>query len=259
MTALRILATVALLALTASSLTSCSDSSACETTDDCFGGEVCRGGECLVVVEGDAGNNGSDNNGTGNNGAGDAGPSNNGTSTDAAGNNGSGNNGTANNGTGGPECAVDPFDTECANDSYEPNESWTDSEHYFDANTPFGCFSEFRPIDDTISATLCPLESADYFDFMYNTCKDYAYNIEFEFRPTNQCTNELVNFEFMNHSCEDADTNCEALENGGMRIRHIVAQTPVQSNTKAAYIRVVPGSSEQKVQVPYEIKARLYQ
>ncbi len=224
-------------------LTACSDSAACESDSDCFGGETCRGGQCLVVVGSDAGNNNTSTNndtdgGTGNNSGTDTGGS--------------------NNNTGEPECVADPFEDSCEDDQYEPNEEWIESAHVFDANTPFGCFSEFRPIDETITATLCPLETADYYDFSYNTCKDHAYYIDFEFRPTNQCTQALVNFEFKNHPCDEENTSCEQLENGGLRIRHIVEQTPVQSQNQAAYFAVSPGSSDQKVKVPYEITVKLH-
>lgn len=252
MDSLRTIICLVFLAGAASALTACSDSAACETTNDCFGGEVCRGGQCLVVADSDASTANNDTH-TSNDG---------GTTSDGGGTDDdsgtTGDTGSPNNNNGGPECIADPFNDTCENDQYEPNEEWIDSEHVFDANNAFGCVVDFRPIDETISATLCPLEQADYFDFAYNTCKDYAYYIEFEFRPTNQCTAELVNFEFSNHSCEDDDTNCTPLENGGMRIQHIVAQTPVQSNRTPAYFGVTPGSTDHKVQVPYEISVRLY-
>lgn len=242
MDSLRTILSLVCFTIAACALTACSDSAACETPDDCFGGEVCRGGKCLALADGDASPNNTPN---------DSGTDDDSGSTDE-------DTGNPNNNHGEPKCLADPFNETCENDQYEPNEEWIEAEHIFDANNAYGCVVDFRPIDETFTATLCPLEQADYYDFAYNTCKDFAYYIVFEFRPTNQCTTELVDFEFSNHSCEDEDINCTALENGGMRIQHIVEQTPMQSDRRPAYFAVTPGSPEQKVRVPYEIKVRLH-
>ncbi len=233
----------------------CSDSSACASDHDCFGGEVCRGGSCLAVVDTDAGNQGGANNahhddaGT----ASDTSASNNGGAGDAGGSSDTG----SNNGDAGLACEADPFNSTCQPDSYETNNTWTDSYH-LDANTPFGCFSQFRSLDQTLDATLCATEQADFYDFMYNPCHDTAYYIDFDFEPKNECSAALVDFEFMNHACgDDPNVSCQELANGGRKIRFIVDASEA-SQSQAAYFSVTP-ASDQKVEVPYTLRVQIHQ
>lgn len=245
-----------LLVLGVAAQAACSSSgSDCSTDDDCFQAEICTEGAC---VQGVRVNNINNDNHANNTSPADAGLDTHLPDLSNPPDQDSPDQDTNDLGTepdASPQaCTVDRLQSTCADDAYEPNNSWIDGKKL---NTGFaGCptTSEFVGLDQTINAQKCARDDEDWFYVDFFPCTENDIELRWTLEFTDMCADTLFDFDSLSFAC-GTEATCTSVE-GGAEIAIVVPKTGLRQS-QLSYVAVK--SLSPNFQAAYTLRVQVIQ
>jgi len=244
---------IGLITLTLVLALGCDDTSECGTETDCFAGEVCSNGTCVPGTKIDLG------------GTEDMETPNNSTQPDMS------NNVTPDmsEDQGEPDspedmpvvepmlaCQVDPIDSTCTDDMWEPNNAWINGKKLGpQINLGPGCPTpnNFVPLDEIITPVMCARDASDWFYIEFVPCVNSAIRITWTMIPELECRADLIALDSLSYPC-GTEATCTATDEMAMAVIDIPATQSRQS--QLSYVSII---GETGVQTPYELRVRVEQ
>ena len=244
---------IGLIVLTLVLALSCDDTSECGTETDCFAGELCSGGTCVPGTKLDLG-------------IGDTGVQDMNSSDSDHGNNVA----DMSMDQGEPDlpedmsvdlepmlaCQVDPIESTCTDDMWEPNNAWINGEKLGpQVNLGPGCPTPntFVPLDEVINPTMCARDASDWFYIEFTPCMNSAIRITWTMIPEQECRADLIALDSLSYPC-GTEANCTATDEMAMVVIDLPATGQRQS--QLSYVSII---GETGVQTPYELRVRVEQ
>lgn len=241
-------------ALTLALAFGCNDTSECSTETDCFAGEVCSDGTCVSESELDVGV-------ISDMSAPDMDTPDTSDSSDVG-----------SEDTGQPdqdepdspedmpdvepmlECQVDPIESTCTEDMWEPNNSWIDGKKLGpQINMGPGCptANTFVPLDEVITPVMCARDQSDWFYIEFVPCMNSDIRITWTMTPQAECRADLIGLDSLSYPCE-TEANCSATDEMASVVIDLPATQSRQS--QLSYVSII---GETGVQTPYELRVRV--
>ena len=171
-------------------------------------------------------------------------------------------------------CLVDPFVSNCVDDSHEYNSEWLDATPLSSENlgcTGPGYSDSIEPFSKQLDATLCSTDSSDWYSVVVAPCEHRSFILDIYVEPRIECPLSLYELVVRKSGktfgrCTDpapasgTSFNCEQLAGGGAKVSVLVGSQDTQS-LESYYMAVLPWhpSSDERVEFDYDLRVEIRQ